>query len=317
MSEFSFRARLTTSPSKRFNEAAPELMLPTVERQAPPVTPKTFGEPTGISEARELLVVGGPYNSADTAGLVGARYKEALAVAFARLQLGVDAAGLFQTGQFFTSGLNLLAAGQDHRVLNDAQGLTVFDSAIPTKFARLGNAQMRHGISSPRFTRILTAILERDVRLSEREELALELYHASHFEELERSRFLTLMIAIEALLDPKERDSPALELVATFLKSVAEASELDALTKASLLGSLQFLRRDSISQTGRALSRERLGDRLYEGMRSDKFFTHCYEIRSDIVHRGHVRDKRSGLPTGELDRFVSDLLTFRFLDLDV
>ena len=84
-----------------------------------------------------------------------------------------------------------------------------------------------------------------------------------------------------------------------------------------MLGALRWLANESISQAGRNLSVERLGERVYMDLSSHKFFTYCYGLRSALVHG------RIPYPTfdevantvGHLEVFVADLLTVRFLGM--
>jgi hypothetical protein len=316
MSEFKFRIRITTAPQSRLNVAATELDL-ALDLRAP-VLLKTFGEPRTIADSRELVVLGGPYDDPETAHKDGSRVIEAMGRAFASLRLGVDTAGFRAGAQFGQAGLEWLSQGTEQQILNDDQGLLVFDSGVPTRWAHANAPEVRIGVAPARLGRITNAALTRNIRLSAKEALSLELYHSSHFEQSGRARFLTLMIAIEAMLEPAPREPAALQLVDAFTEAVAGASGFSEGEQASLLGSLRYLRDDSISRTGRRLATARLGQRSYARKRADKFFTYCYDLRSAIVHRGQF-DSDNGaadLPIGDLDHFVADLINYQLLDLD-
>ena len=78
-----------------------------------------------------------------------------------------------------------------------------------------------------------------------------------------------------------------------------------------MIGAMQWLANESISQAGRHIAQQRLGGLTYEGMSAPKFFTHCYGLRSALVH-GSIPfpnfDQVSSA-VGQLELFVSDLLT--------
>jgi hypothetical protein len=315
MGEFSFRIRLTTAPQSRLNVPGTELRLE-LPRVEAPVVLRTFGEPKSIAESRELILRGGPYQTSAAAHEDGSRLVEAIGVAFAHLRVGVDTAGFMPSGEFTPVALDSVRQGRSEQFLNDDPGLLVFESSIPTKFVRGYPASLILGVAPARLERVMSAVLEGNIRLSAKEALSLELYHSSYFEQSERSRFLTLMIAIEALLEPLPRDPVALQFVESFITQVAQAATLADSERGALLGSLRYLRDNSISRTGRELAARRLHERVYAGLPAAKFFTYCYELRSAIVHKGRfdLVDGTDQLPSGKLDRFVGDLLTYWLLD---
>ncbi len=76
-----------------------------------------------------------------------------------------------------------------------------------------------------------------------------------------------------------------------------------------MLGSLSWLRKQSISQAARSLA-STLGDRLYMQESAPKFLARCYDLRSQLVH-GHEQmpafdevNQRGA----ELERMVGDLI---------
>ena len=78
----------------------------------------------------------------------------------------------------------------------------------------------------------------------------------------------------------------------------------------SLLGSLQYLRNDSISRSGRKLA-SKLEDRRYMEERAVEFFARCYKMRNDLVHGRYPRPSREEVAerAGPLMEFVADLLS--------
>jgi hypothetical protein len=96
---------------------------------------------------------------------------------------------------------------------------------------------------------------------------------------------------------------------------LTQAADLPASEKSSLLGSLQWLRRQSIRQAGKALAAT-LGERTYMDMTPPKFFAHCYDLRSTLVHGETPLPKRQevDVSAAQLERFVADLLSRELLD---
>jgi hypothetical protein len=101
-----------------------------------------------------------------------------------------------------------------------------------------------------------------------------------------------------------------MQLVDGFIEQTKE-SAVQRSEKDSLIGSLKWLRDESITKAGQRLAREKLGDKCYEGRSAPDYFANIYSIRSRLVH-GNVP-----FPTFEeinkvaatLEVFVSDLLT--------
>lgn len=142
-----------------------------------------------------------------------------------------------------------------------------------------------------------------------REEVAFALYGQSFAAPDPDSRFLLLMTAIEVLIDQKERPSDVLDHVNDMVR-LTEASGITENEKRSILGSLSWLRTESIGQAGRRLAAT-LEPKCYGDLPAVKFFSDCYTVRSLLVH-GMLplpsREQTNALG-GELTRFVGDLLS--------
>ena len=148
-----------------------------------------------------------------------------------------------------------------------------------------------------------------------RDRLAYDLYSASLSMESVDSRFVTLVMAIEALLEPLPRERQVIAHVEHMIEATRDSSLPDEQIR-SIVGTLGWLRKESIQQAGRRLVRERLGDRQYAGQSPGRFFTSCYKLRSDLVHGNEPRPPLAvvGEHIGVLDGFVGDLLSAELLD---
>jgi hypothetical protein len=120
--------------------------------------------------------------------------------------------------------------------------------------------------------------------------LAFELYRLSHFEAAERARFLTLVTAIESVSQAKVRSAEASAHVEKLIGLTRDSGLPDA-EIASLVGSLNWLRNESISKTGRDLVEALLGDAHYAGKVAKTFIQYCYALRSEFVHSGKPSDE--------------------------
>ncbi len=199
---------------------------------------------------------------------------------------------------------------QGIRLLNELHGLQVYeeDPEFPTQFvASSVEAKLLKGIED--FEQYFREAVDMGLEFTERETLAFELYGLSHFESAERARFLTLVTAIESISENKARSAEAVKHVERLIE-LTEDSGLPEPEINSLLGSLNWLRQESISRTGRDFVERFLGVEQYEGKVAKKFFQACYNVRSDLVHSGKPSDDTVDFRTlvAELDRLVADLL---------
>ena len=130
-----------------------------------------------------------------------------------------------------------------------------------------------------------------------------------HFEAAVRARFVTLVTAVESINENKARSPEAVEHVEKLIEFIRESHLSDSEIQ-SLEGSLNWLKQESISKAGRDLVARVLGTKEYGGKVAKRFFTDCYDVRSDLVHNSKSSDANINLRTltSELDRLVADLL---------
>ena len=196
------------------------------------------------------------------------------------------------------------------RLLNDPHGLVVYeeDTQHPTRFTSMsGEPQVGKPISA--FEDYFLEAVHMDLRLTDKETLAFELYGLSHFESAPRARFVTLISAVETISETKPRSAEALEHVERLIE-FTRGSGLPPSEINSILGHLSWLKRESISKAGRDFVDKLLGSNEYNGKVAKDFFQHCYNIRSELVHSGKPPDDtvNLGLLVIRLDQLVADLL---------
>jgi hypothetical protein len=82
-----------------------------------------------------------------------------------------------------------------------------------------------------------------------------------------------------------------------------------------MLGAVEWMRFQSISQSGRQLAESRLGSKRYGGKTAKEFFAYCYGLRSALVHGRDPFPEWSEVSSAsaQLETFVSDLLTGPYL----
>jgi len=183
----------------------------------------------------------------------------------------------------------------------------IFENEPPMKFVSF-HANPTVIKNKERFIQAVGLALNHNPILSDRERLAFDLFGTSFFQKSVDAHFLMLMMAAETLLDPALRSQLVRDHVEKLISLTRESSTLSQSEKDSLIGSLQFLYKDSIGQAGQKLAK-RLGNRKYAGQKPSQFFTRCYDLRSKLVH-GHIprptRDEIADI-CASLELFVGDL----------
>jgi hypothetical protein len=268
----------------------------------------------GFADADDLVLTGEAYEGEEAAEEAARRWVARLQSAFARLNIGADFGGRAPTGGFTDAGLRWLEETTgEGRVLNDVHGVMVFESAPPPKFAATGVAAVV-GKPGERVVKMVQAAARLNIVMTEREQLAYDLYSASFSESSADARFVMLMMAAETLIESQPRS----EAVAEHVRELIAATKTSSLGRdeiESIVGSLTWLYGESIGQAGRRLAQS-LGDRRYADEEPPRFFTRCYDLRSKLVHGHHPRPDRGEVDqrAAALEVFVSDLLAGRLRD---
>lgn len=307
MPTYQFRLRFNMLKGDHINSEQEELeLLQTQEGQTIRLRAGSRGTP--ISASSEIAILGGPYSSPEEATQAATRARESVVVWALRERLGVDFGdGILRS--FITDfGKKHYERELGHPVRNDRLGIDVYESQEGLLFGsrEIGVAL---GKNAETFFKQMRQTLSAPLGLSEKQMLAAELYSASFFDVSFRSRFITLVTAVEALLDAPLRSNEIQGFV-NDAKAKANALVADPATRQAVVSSLEWLRNDSIGQTGRALAERLLVNLEYDGLSAGKFFSHCYRLRSEIVHNGKTSDPTIDLLqlSNACQAFVADLL---------
>ncbi len=276
---------------------------------------KPQGKGTQFKDATDLVLLGRPFDTMADAKEAAHRWKGILQKAFSRVNIGADFGGRAPTSSFTTHGLKLLEGETGQRVLNDVHGISVFECEPPPRFAKMEIGGISVGRNADRLVKVLAAAVERGLEMGAREELAYDLYSASFSEASADARLAMLMMAVETLIQPESRPAAVLEHVDRLIAET-QASELPQAEINSIIGTLRWVREESIGQAGRKLAR-RLANRRYMNELPDDFFTNCYTLRSRLFHGYVPRPTREevGSRAAPLEQFVGDLLSLELLDL--
>lgn len=146
---------------------------------------------------------------------------------------------------------------------------------------------------------------------------AIELYRAYHSESTPRAKFLTLIMALESMVEPAIRPPAVQTLIGHFLEEIEEYSQstgLDDEVKMSLKSlarELDFRRGDSIRGSVRNLIYEVLSDDV-EVSQLAKEAVDLYDKRSTLVHKGSLPAAELGEAITSGSRLVQRMLTAEY-----
>jgi len=262
-----------------------------------------------IQKSDVLVLRGDGYASEKDAQDAGRYYLDVFILAFACLRIGADFGNRAPKSAFTVDGLKMLEQHYGRRVLNNVHGMTIFETEQKPIFVKpeLDFVVVK---SQESFIKAISYALDSNPNINDQARLAYDLFSASFFQPSADGRFLMLMIAVETLLEPKPRLDTVQEHVKRLITQTQKSPFLPRHEKDSLIGSLKWLYKESISQSGRNLAK-RLGDRKYADKDPSQFFTYCYDLRSKLVHGIVPRPTREEVDSAAavLEQFVGDLLS--------
>jgi len=276
-----------------------------------PIRVDAFKQDNSISESSELVFKSDGFDNQKEAENEGDKVLNTLIRTFIHLKKGIDFGARGPSFHITPEGLkHFQKQFEVERMLEGGLGLKVYKTLPPPRFAQLN-------VSPTVFTPInkLEQTFEKAEtkfkELNQKEFLSAQLFNSSYFEEIPESRFLLLVMAIEVLIECQPRSKNVEELIDELSELTKTNEKIDSSDKQSILGSLSWLKSDSIGQAGRKLAKKKLSDKKYNEMSADKFFTYIYGIRSNLVHgnKDLPTSKDLGSLSPELEKFVSDLLT--------
>ena len=304
---YDFRLRFNFPEAYRINSDVEELellVLPHGER----IRLRSDASGTPIKDHARAAVLGGPYASEYQARDAAEKSKRALLYWAIEQRLGIDFGSGRQRSIVTNAGLAMLQKQYGCPVRNDVHGIDVYERVENLRFVSV-NAKATAGKYPPRLIDTFQREYLHSRQLTDKQVLASEIYASSFFDVSSRSRFITLVTAVEALLEPLKR-SDGVQALVEELEAKTRQSTVDKLTRDSIISSLERVRYQSISQAGRTLAHRLLPDELFDGQPSVEFFTRCYDLRSKILHRGTIAEASVGMGklANDMERFVAQLL---------
>jgi hypothetical protein len=308
MPEYRFRLKFHLSEDTYINSDAEEVTL--ARAGSGPRIWLTGGRGTSIKKVSWPMILGGPFATEGEAHAAAERTWQGVLVWAVRNRVGIDLGGRPPRGGITASGRAFFQDRIGRPVRHDVHGIDVYEHhGGPTVFIGVGDARLRVGRVPGPLVDQMTAEFVAPRSLNPKQLLAAEILSASYFDLMDRSRFITQMTAIEALLEPRERSAAAQAVVVRWIKSVSRNARLDQGTKAAMRGSLEWLKHESIGQAGRALAARLLKGKVYNDQPPDRFFRVCYDVRSSILHDGREpRGVNFERIRSEAQRLVCDLV---------
>lgn len=273
-----------------------------------------------ISESDELTLVGSGYASDEEATEAAATWQRQLTTALAANYIGANLGARSTQATLFTRHGQAWArqhfgipADDPRPIVGDRLGVNVYETDTRPIFAT-STARPIVTYLVERLDAALDALTAAGYVASRQEQFAYDMFAASFFLPSPDARFVTLVMAVEALIEQPPRSEQAQQLVADLIEETKQAG-LAAEETQSLIGTMEWLKRESIGQGGRRLAR-RLAPRTYGGANPVAFFNRCYEIRSALVHGSENRPSvhEVNIRAAQLENFVADLLSGPLLD---
>jgi hypothetical protein len=304
---YDFRLRFNFPETCHINSEADKLELldlPSGEK----ITLVSGSSGAPISKQSKVAVIGKSFTSKGQAGAAAQKCKRALLYWAIEQRLGVDFGDGKQRSHITDAGFKHFEKQFGRPVRKDIHGVDVYEHVKNLMFIDF-NVKAKVGKHPNKLIDTFKREYRNNRLFTEKQLLASEIYASSFFDVSARSRFITLVTAVEALLEPLKRSDDVGTLVEGF-KDKTQQSIVDKTTRASLIGSIEWLKYQSIGQAGRELSHRLLPNELFDGQASDDFFSRSYDLRSRLLHDGAIKKEEGdvGKLANAMEAFVHKLL---------
>lgn len=172
-------------------------------------------------------------------------------------------------------------------------------------------ASLQGSIPSNQFIEQLNLTIRNSSLIHEKFKRAIELYNStSYLSRVNTSgRFILLMFSIECLISQKENKPEIISIILRAQENIGDL-QIDEETKISILGSLAFLKNESIKKCRKSLVLELFAESndMFNNMPPVKYFGRAYDLRSKLVHEGKSETKYLNIETAELQQFAISCL---------
>ena len=270
---------------------------------------KSYPNTKKISEANEFILSAGTYTTEEEDYNNGQNTIYALMLTFTNLGMGFDFGKNLPTGVTTNYYKKELKNKYNVDIQDDVHGLMVLDTSKKNRFISFGTPTLIVSRKEEIFLEKINTNINKKIKLTEKENLAFELYGLSKFETSSRSRFILLVVAVESLLKKVDRNKNDLENINRIMEITKELKLGEG--EVFLLNGLGELKKESISNTAKEFINKYLHNKKYEEVLAKDFFGECYKFRSQLVHKGKLDDDNISLDKIrlKLEKLVADLLT--------
>lgn len=262
-----------------------------------------------LSESSEIYIYSNGYSSEVEARAEGEKVKKFILIACSMRRIFVDV-GKDRAASILGKVVKEKIWNEHQiQIIDEVHGLDVYDTGKKTQVIKGSGVSIVIVNSATDLINDIQSLVSTSAYLNDKDLLAFELYGASGFEKSSRSRFLTLMLALESIIEQKNRSPKITNVIKDIIKSL-NAMDLNPDEMQSIKNGISMLKKESISKSGQNLSETLLGSKKYQGLEPSKFFLRCYKIRSNLVHDGEPKipeNEFSGL-AATLEIFVHDVL---------
>lgn len=266
--------------------------------------------PDKFSKANSFVILSGGYSTEQEALDYGYKLKDAVLLYGTIFRVGVDVGKDKASGCWTKHVKDKIFDEHGINMIDDVHGVTAYSEEHPTSCISISATVLVNARDAGFFSKQICGLLSNGRILSDQLKLAMELMTSSFFEPSSKARFLTLVLAAESILSPEDR-SDEVKIVVDELKTITKNSNIKEHEKSSILGTLNWLYKDAISQSLKKMATLHLSDKSYEELNSDKFIQKCYEARSQLIHSGTVSEAKYNIGTlaANLELYMKDMLT--------
>jgi hypothetical protein len=298
MTLYDFRLRFKLPKEHRIDSNEDKIDLLVIPHKET-ITLTSGIEESPIKNHDSVAIVGKSYNSIDEAKNAAEKSKRALLYWSLTQRSGIDFGDGKQKSAITKAGLALDEKQLGCPVRNDIHGIDVYEHADKVMFHEV-DFKYIIGRNIPKLIDVFQSEYTNNRNSKVKQLLASEIYASSFFDITPRTRFITLVTAIEALLEPQKRPDQVETLITEFEEKTKETIQ-DSTLKFPILSALELLKYHSHKYVGRELVSKLIPTENFDGKTSSAFFSDIYDLRSKILHEG--------ISTGiskEIDRVLSN-----------
>jgi hypothetical protein len=273
------RVRLKLQPERAFNlDLEDHIGIKVVDPHVNGEWELRLAPERHAERSRALVLESRAFLDQPTAELAATRLEAALLLASVRLGYGFALTERTPPGVITNSGFALLVP-IGMQGLKDELGITLFRTPPPAIFLGTGGFRATVTVRHTRMIAELQQALTDAVVLDERTRTAYELFASSRFENSSRSRFLLLVMAVEALVERSGRPQDEQGYLDEAIRAL-KTSALSVAARATMTQALSSLKAQSISSAAQAMIAGAISTPAAEA------FKKLYGIRSRLVHGG-------------------------------